>query len=84
MGGIEKPYEIVKKLLKGKAVVTANKVLLAYHRYELQELAGDIPFEFEAAVAGGIPIINALRDGLTANFLLNLFKVLWMELVTIC
>ena len=68
MGGIEKPYEIVKKaLLKGKAVVTANKALLAYHRYELQELAGDIPFEFEAAVAGGIPIINALRDGLSAN-----------------
>jgi homoserine dehydrogenase len=68
MGGVEKPYEIEKKaLLKGKAVVTANKALLAYHRYELQELAGDIPFEFEAAVAGGIPIINALRDGLSAN-----------------
>lgn len=68
MGGIDKPYEIVKKALqKGKAVVTANKALLAYHRYELQELAGDIPFEFEAAVAGGIPIINALRDGLSAN-----------------
>ncbi|WP_151947659.1 homoserine dehydrogenase [Aliarcobacter butzleri] len=68
IGGIDKPYEIVKKaLLKGKAVVTANKALLAYHRYELQELAGDIPFEFEAAVAGGIPIINALRDGLSAN-----------------
>ena len=68
MGGIEKPYEIVKKALeKGKAVVTANKALLAYHRYELQELANDTPFEFEAAVAGGIPIINALRDGLSAN-----------------
>ena len=68
MGGIDKPNEIVRKaLLKGKAVVTANKALLAYHRYELQELAGDIPFEFEAAVAGGIPIINALTDGLSAN-----------------
>lgn len=68
MGGIDKPNEIVRKALqKGKAVVTANKALLAYHRYELQELAGDIPFEFEAAVAGGIPIINALRDGLSAN-----------------
>lgn len=68
MGGIDKPNEIVRKaLLKVKAVVTANKALLAYHRYELQELAGDIPFEFEAAVAGGIPIINALRDGLSAN-----------------
>ncbi|WP_419763587.1 MAG: homoserine dehydrogenase [Arcobacter sp.] len=68
MGGIEKPYEVVKKaLLKGKAVVTANKALLAYHRYDLEKLAGNIPFEYEAAVAGGIPIINALRDGLTAN-----------------
>ncbi|MDD2973913.1 MAG: homoserine dehydrogenase [Aliarcobacter cryaerophilus] len=68
MGGIEKPYEIVKRALEnGKAVVTANKALLAYHRYELQELASDTPFEFEAAVAGGIPIINALRDGLSAN-----------------
>ncbi|AXH08526.1 homoserine dehydrogenase [Malaciobacter halophilus] len=68
MGGVEKPYEVVKKALeKGKAVVTANKALLAYHRYELEEIAKDIPFEYEAAVAGGIPIINALREGLTAN-----------------
>ncbi|MDD2950705.1 MAG: homoserine dehydrogenase, partial [Sulfuricurvum sp.] len=55
MGGVELPFEIVKKALQnGKAVVTANKALLAYHRYELQEIAGDIPFEFEASVAGGI------------------------------
>ena len=68
MGGVEKPYEVVRKALEsGKAVVTANKALLAYHRYELQEIAGDTAFEFEAAVAGGIPIINALRDGLSAN-----------------
>jgi len=68
MGGVEEPYKIVKKALEnGKAVVTANKALLAYHRYELQELAGATPFEFEAAVAGGIPIITALRDGLSAN-----------------
>ena len=68
MGGVEKPYEVVKKALeKGKSVVTANKALLAYHRYELQEIAGDTAFEFEAAVAGGIPIISALREGLSAN-----------------
>ena len=73
MGGVEKPYEVVKKALeKGKAVVTANKALLAYHRYELQDIAGDTPFEFEAAVAGGIPIINALRDGLSANHILSI------------
>ncbi len=73
MGGIEKPYEVVKKALeKGKAVVTANKALLAYHRYDLEKLAGDIPFEYEAAVAGGIPIINALRDGLSANNIMSI------------
>jgi len=68
MGGVELPFDVVKTALKkGKAVVTANKALLAYHRYELQDLAGETPFEYEAAVAGGIPIINALREGLSAN-----------------
>jgi len=68
MGGVERPYEVVKQALaNGKAVVTANKALLAYHRYELQELAGDIPFMYEASTAGGIPIIGALRNGLSAN-----------------
>ncbi len=68
MGGVDKPYDLVKKALaNGKAVVTANKALLAYHRYELQELAGDIPFMYEASTAGGIPIIGALRNGLSAN-----------------
>jgi len=77
MGGVEKAYEVVKKALeKGKAVVTANKALLAYHRYELQDIAGETPFEFEAAVAGGIPIINALRDGLTANHIESIWGIL--------
>lgn len=68
MGGVEEPYRLVKQALeKGKAVVTANKALLAYHRYELQEIAGDIPLMYEASTAGGIPIIGALRNGLTAN-----------------
>jgi len=68
MGGIEEPYALVKKALEnGKAVVTANKALLAYHRYELQEIAGEIPLMYEASTAGGIPIIGALRNGLTAN-----------------
>lgn len=68
MGGIEEPYTLVKKALEnGKAVVTANKALLAYHRYELQEIAGDLPLMYEASTAGGIPIIGALRNGLTAN-----------------
>ncbi len=73
MGGVEKPYEIAKTALaRGKAVVTANKALLAYHRYELEEIAKDVPFEFEASVAGGIPIINALREGLSANHILSI------------
>ena len=68
MGGVDGPFAVVKAALaNGKALVTANKALLAYHRYELQALAGDIAFEYEASVAGGIPIINALRDGLSAN-----------------
>ncbi len=68
MGGIDTPYEIIKKALsRGKAVVTANKALLAYHRFDLQQIAGEIPIGYEASVAGGIPIINALKVGLSAN-----------------
>ena len=77
MGGVELPLEVVKKALQnGKAVVTANKALLANHGYELQEIAGDIPFEFEASVAGGIPINNALRDGLSANHILSITGIM--------
>lgn len=77
MGGVEEPFEVVKRALKsGKAVVTANKALLAYHRYELQEIAQDIAFEYEASVAGGIPIINALRDGLSANHIESIMGIM--------
>jgi homoserine dehydrogenase len=77
MGGVEEPFEVVKRALEnGKAVVTANKALLAYHRYELQEIAKDIAFEFEASVAGGIPIINALRDGLSANHIESIMGIM--------
>ena len=77
MGGVEEPYAVVKKALEnGKAVVTANKALLAYHRYELQDLACEKAFEYEAAVAGGIPIINALRDGLSANHIESMMGIL--------
>ncbi len=77
MGGVEDAFRVVKHALKnGKAVVTANKALLAYHRYELQELAGDLAFEYEASVAGGIPIINALRDGLSANHIESIMGIM--------
>jgi len=77
IGGVDRAYEIVKKALqKGKSVVTANKALLAYHRYELQELAEGKGFGFEASVAGGIPIIKALREGLSANKILSIKGIL--------
>ncbi len=77
MGGVEEPFEVVKKALKsGKSVVTANKALLAYHRYELQEIAQNKAFEFEASVAGGIPIITALRDGLSANHIESIVGIM--------
>jgi homoserine dehydrogenase len=77
MGGVDEAYEVVKKALRnGKAVVTANKALLAYHRYELQEIAKDIAFEYEASVAAGIPIINALRDGLSANHIESIMGIM--------
>ena len=77
MGGVEEPFEVVKRALEsGKAVVTANKALLAYHRYELQDIAKDIAFEYEASVAGGIPIINALRDGLSANHIESIMGIM--------
>ncbi len=67
MGGVDTAYEVVKDALThNKAVVTANKALLAYHRFELQKEAKKA-FEYEASVAGGIPVIKALRDGLSAN-----------------
>ena len=72
IGGVDKAFEIVSDALKHKkAVVTANKALLAYHRFELQKLAST-PFEYEASVAGGIPVIKALRDGLSANHILEI------------
>ena len=77
MGGVEEAFEVVKRALRnGKAVVTANKALLAYHRYELQEIAQDLAFEYEASVAGGIPIINALRDGLSANHIESILGIM--------
>ena len=67
-------YGIAKQLVleaiaAGKHVVTANKALLAVHGTEIFKAASaaGVMVAFEAAVAGGIPIIKALREGLTAN-----------------
>jgi homoserine dehydrogenase len=56
-------------ILAGKPVVTANKALLAVHGSRLAEMAesAGVSLGFEAAVAGGIPVIKALREGLAGN-----------------
>ncbi|MBH1965033.1 MAG: homoserine dehydrogenase [Comamonadaceae bacterium] len=60
---------VMEAIAAGKHVVTANKALLAVHGTEIFEAAQKkgVMVAFEAAVAGGIPIIKALREGLTAN-----------------
>ncbi|WP_395700792.1 homoserine dehydrogenase [Aquabacterium sp.] len=60
---------VMEAIAAGKHVVTANKALLAVHGTEIFAAARDkgVMVAFEAAVAGGIPIIKALREGLTAN-----------------
>jgi homoserine dehydrogenase len=60
---------VLRAISRGKHVVTANKALLAVHGTEIFEAARaqGVMVAFEAAVAGGIPIIKALREGLTAN-----------------
>lgn len=70
MGGTELTRELVlQAIANGKHVVTANKALLALHGNEIFAAAQQkgVMVAFEAAVAGGIPIIKALREGLTAN-----------------
>ena len=66
--GVAKDF-VLKAIANGKHVVTANKALLALHGNEIFEAAQNkkVIVAFEAAVAGGIPIIKALREGLTAN-----------------
>lgn len=70
IGGYDVAKDFVLKAIEnGKHVVTANKALLAVHGNEIFRAAQEkgVTVAFEAAVAGGIPIIKALREGLTAN-----------------
>ena len=70
IGGEERAYELVMAAIaNGKHVVTANKALLALRGNEIFAAASaqGVMVAFEAAVAGGIPIIKALREGLSAN-----------------
>ena len=70
MGGINPAKEYILSALKaGKHVVSANKDLIAVHGHELLDAAHEskVDFLFEAAVAGGIPIIRPLNSSLTAD-----------------
>ena len=65
-------------LARGLHVVTANKALLAYHGVELAEIAEEkgALLNFEAAVAGGIPVIKALRESLTGNTVSRVYGIM--------
>ncbi|MCG2417043.1 homoserine dehydrogenase [Staphylococcus epidermidis] len=70
MGGIEPTVDWLRTALKNKKhVITANNDLLAIHLKLLEDLAEEngVALKFEASVAGGIPIVNAINNGLNAN-----------------
>ena len=74
IGGVDFAYELVSAAIReGKHIVTANKALISTYGNELFSLAkeNDVEIGFEASVAGGTPVIKALREGLVAN------KVSW-------
>ena len=79
IGGLEPARTfILRAIAAGKHVVTANKALVATHGLELFEAARrrGVLLGFEAAVAGGVPILRALRDGLAANRILSLYGII--------
>lgn len=79
VGGTEDAFQIAEAALKAKKpLVTANKALLAERGLELLPLAqkSGTPVYFEASVAGGIPVLKALREGLVANQLLGLHGII--------
>jgi homoserine dehydrogenase len=70
IGGCDLAKDLVEKSIRnGKHIVTANKALIATHGDELFDLAKEynVQIGFEASVAGGTPVIKALREGLVAN-----------------
>ena len=79
MGGIESALDYINRSLKAKKhVVTANKDLISLHKDQLFELAHthQTHLHFEAAVAGGIPIIRTLKEGLSANTITSIYGIL--------
>ena len=80
IGGADGPALALARstLDRGKAFVTANKAMLAHHGLELAELAEQrsAALKYEAAVAGGIPVIKGLREGAAANQLDRVYGIL--------
>lgn len=79
MGGVKPAGEYIKRALSaGKAVVTANKELIAREGHGLLELATETGQDlyFEASVAGGIPIIRTLKESLTANRIKGIYGII--------
>ncbi len=78
-GGVEFPLKLMKEAIRrNKHIVTANKALLAEKGKEVFSMAEEkgIRIGYEAAVAGGIPIIRALREGLVANDIKKIYGIL--------
>lgn len=78
VGGTDAAKDVqLKMLAAGKDVVTANKALLAEHGNELYRAAhnNDRCIAFEASCAGGIPIVSAIRSGLTANRIMAMYGI---------
>ena len=78
VGGLEPARSFILRALDaGKHVVTANKALLAHHGPELFQAArrNHVMLGFEAAVAGGIPLLRSIKEGLPANRVLSAFGI---------
>ena len=79
LGGLEPARSFILRAFQaGKHVVTANKALLAHHGTELFDEARrrGVMFGFEAAVAGGIPLIRSIKEGLAANRILSVHGII--------
>jgi homoserine dehydrogenase len=80
IGGADGPARALAEaaIAAGKPVVTANKAMLAVHGAALAAAAeaSKVPLAFEAAVAGGIPVIKALREGMAANHISRIAGIL--------
>ena len=80
VGGSDGPALALSRatLDAGKGLVTANKAMIAHHGLELAEKSEALgaPLKFEAAVAGGIPVVKGLREGTSANELTKVYGIL--------